>query len=256
MDRRTLVNALPAAALLGCLGVPALAQRRREGQPAAKAFDVQPADALVAQSGVLGAEVFVVGVLRCSDPPAAGRRIQAARQQTKYRCVLSHRSRNKFKAAYFEALLDDWQHHDDVHLQLLVVHPPASPAKAPSGDAWMRAYVDQLTKALAMTRATTPGKIRLLTPQRFQAPQQAEMERLLLARNRHVVSIEKVWPRSCELMQFLNTVTGVVKASHDKLAHVDDRNPAKTRTIQMLRASLRADLSRPMRNKRLDLQVA
>lgn len=255
MHRRTLVKAIPAVMAAASLAAPALAQRRRP-RTQVKAFDVRPGDALVAQSGVLGSQVFVVGVLRCSDPAAVNRRIQAARLRTRYRCILGPRSRNRYKAAFFDALLDDWQHHDDIHLRLRIVHPPAAPDRVPTGDAWMRGYVDELTKALAMAHGMQAGPVRVLSPQRFQAAQQAEMEKLLLARNTRVRGIEKVWPRECELLQFLNTVTGVVRAAQDKHRPAVSPSPVKSRTIDMLRASLRADLSKPFKNRTLELQVA
>jgi hypothetical protein len=229
---------------------PAEARKKKPRQPP---FPVNATDTLLVQSGVFGTDLFVIGVLRCSDPAAVNKRIQQARQRSKYRCVLTHRSRNKYKVRYFKELLDDWQKHDDIRMQLRIVHPPKALAKPLAGAEWMRAYVDELSSALALAGVPAAEAGRLLTQPRFKGSRQAELEKMLRARHERITSVEKVRVGNCELMQLLTTVTGVVRASEDPSAY---GSQVKSQTVKLLRQSLKTgDLKRVQNNKRFGLSL-
>lgn len=224
--------------------------------PQAQQFEIKKTDSLLAQSGVFGRELFVIGVLRCGNPTAVNQRIQAARQKSNYRCVLTHRSRNKYKIAYFDYLLADWLEHDDLSIQLRVLRSHNLQQNRTTGTGWMRSYVDELNSSLISGGGMPVEGGRILTQPRFKAKQQNELEKMLNTRNDRIESIEKVMPKNSELMQFLVTLTGIVRASEDTSSFVKARNATKEKTIAMVKESLKAqDFKQPHRTKHFELTV-
>ena len=257
MERRTFVKSLSVALAGTILGVPESAQAAPKKKSKSKQFEVKDSDTLLVQSGVFGSDLFVIGMLRCSNPTAVNQRILVARQRAKYRCVLTHRSRNKYKTAYFDALLVDWLKHDDLKIHLRMVRSPEGTDKPLTGTAWMRAYADELSSTLAMGDGMPAPGGRVLTQPRFKAKQQSVLENMLQVRNDRVTKIEKVAVKNCELMQFLMTLTGVVRASEDTFAYLEARSYAKVKTIAMLRRSLKAhDFKKTLRTRQFELTIS
>lgn len=256
MQRRTFVKSLSAVLATSILAPLQSIRAAGRKNPMPKPFEVKDSDTLLVQSGIFGQDPFVIGVLRCSNPAAVNRRIQLARKRSKYRCTLTSRSRNKYKVAYFDALLQDWLQHDDVKVELRVIRPPANPENRLTGPAWMRAYIDEVSEALAMGGASAAHEGRILTQSRFKEKQQGAFEKKLLSRNGHIKSIEKVSAKDCELMQFLMTLTGVARASEDVAEYGGTYGRTKTQTISLLRQRLQApSFNQPQRNRRFELTI-
>jgi hypothetical protein len=251
MKRRTVLRSLSLAAGFGLPPLSAARPlRRTSGQPA---FSLRSTDTLLAQSGVYGREVFVLGVLRCSHPVATQKRISEIRKRTRFQLTLSHHSRTKFKTQYFSSLIDDWLAHDQVVMYFRVVRPPANSSSVTPAQR-MSDYIGDLTSTIAMGSGIAVAGSRIVTLPRFRSQQQAVSDEMLLARNKRAASIENIKKRQCDLLQLLSTVTGVIRASEQPLERAELRNASKSLGIAKLRTSLNLmDFGHPANTKRLQL---
>ena len=169
---------------------------------------------------------------------------------------MSHHSRNRYKYAYFSALIDDWLAHDDMMIYLRLVLPTELKHKETPIEKLSR-YVGDLSVAMAMGGGIATDSARMLTRPRFKSQQQVALEEMILSRNKRLKSIEKIAPQQSDLIQFLSTLTGSIRAYEDVLERANQRNPAKALCIAKIRAAFGVkDFSKQILNTRLQLTVA
>lgn len=253
MKRREVLKSL---SLLAAINFSALSFAR-PSQPRRPKFIPLTTDTLLAQSGVYGQGVFVVGVLRCSNPRGVDKRLEDLRETTKFRLTLSHHSKSKYKVPYFESVVGDWLAHDDVKIYLRVLMPKQPPNTNPTAAQLLSNYVGDLTSALAMGSGITSTQDRIITVQRYKDPQQASLDSMMLARNPWARSVEKIRAEQCNLLQLLNAVTGMVRANEEPLERSANRNHSKLTCMTKLRAAVNVnDFHHSTKSKGFEVAVA
>lgn len=244
---------LAAGLLLPTTQVAGKKSTNVSGQPA---FPLRATDTLLAQAGIYGKELFVVGVLRCTDPDVVQGRIDQIRRLTRFRCTLSHHSRNKFKVPFLSHLIDDWMRNDELSLFIRIV-PALTSHPSMTAQERLSNYAGDLTSAMAMGGGISRIDGRIVTQPRYKSgTQQAALDQLLTVRNPRANSIEKISRAQSDLLQFLTTITGMIRA-HEFPERAMTRNPYKSVAIAKLRTSIGAkSFAAPIATRKLQIVVA
>lgn len=169
------------------------------------------------QSGVLGSGsgAFTLGVLAIRNPETFETAIQALRKQTRFRCRLRYRSRNRWKIPMIKALFDYCLVSGESRIAIRAI---ADSRK----DKEPRAERDErLVRHYAQLLAGLPGSPRALevvTQRRYPEKKNSEVFELLRKRQPRITKITFVKEEDVVPIQFLGTLVGSIQmAEHWKL---------------------------------------
>jgi hypothetical protein len=213
---------------------PLLARAMHRTAP--KRVNHAKADVVLDQSGVLGADSFAIGAFTASDPAAFERAALQLRRRVHYRTTLTHASRDKWKLRYATLLIDLWLATPGARIDVLVVRSESKRMEGTPTDR-NNQYINLLSRLVDASPKASGVERRLVAQTHFPAPQQAEMEKVLSARNTRVGSFLHIHERDSDLLQLVDLVVGAIHAAQPRTGFAVT-NKTKKRVIAHLQQKL------------------
>lgn len=193
-------------------------------------------DLIMDQSGSFGNGAFAMGALSCKDAAETAKKVAELRVGTRFRCTLTHASRNKWKAEYARRLIDLWIDSSDIKIALLVLRDDKSLKRAKPIEKLSR-YTELVSRLIDASPGTKGKRRRIITQAHFKQEPQIKFEEMLTMRNARVGKVVRVSENESDLLQLVDLVVGAVQASQ-KTTMAPVTNSTKLAVIKHLMGRL------------------
>lgn len=243
MERRSFLSVL-----LGTL-VAALASTAKARSSKASRLAHYSNDLVIDQSGSLGNGAFVIAALSFKDPSKNTKEAARLRRSTRFRCTLSHASRNRWKNGYARNLIDYWIGLSDMKVDILVLRDGTGLEKSTSAEKLSR-YTELVARLVdASPSSNNEQRRRIITQRHFKADRQDQFERMLTLRSARISGIIHIDERESDLMQLVDLIVGAVQANQKAtlapVTNATKRGIAKHLMNRLGVASLEKELRHP-----------
>ena len=178
----------------------------------ANRFTHYPNDLVIDQSGSLGNGAFVIAALSFKEASKISKETARLRWGTRFRCTLSHASRNRWKNSYARSLIDYWIARSDIKVNILVLRDETGLQKLKSIEKLSR-YTELVARLLDTSPSGNSRQRRIITQRHFKADRQAQFEKMLTLRSARIDGIIHIDERESDLMQLVDLIAGAVQAS-------------------------------------------